>query len=121
MPAVPTEVVLEQYQLKSTFFAEKLKTLGFFQFASKIQKIIDDQGKTFNWISAISQLEMAAQPRMPVRPKETKTGIPNPSMIRTTGTLIVTAITGSTIRITFANNCSDSLPIFLSWNCHEVL
>jgi hypothetical protein len=49
MPQVPEEVILEQYQLKSTFFAEKLDSLGFFSFINKIKKIIDDSGDTYNW------------------------------------------------------------------------
>ena len=49
MPAVPTEVVLEQYQLRSTFFAEKLNDFGFFSFERKVKKIIKDQGDLFNW------------------------------------------------------------------------
>lgn len=49
MPLVPSEVILEQYQLRSTFFAEKLDEFGFFDFATKIHKIIQDQDNTFNW------------------------------------------------------------------------
>ena len=49
MPAVPAEVILEQYQLRSTFFAEKLGDFGFFDFEKKVQKIIDDQKDLFNW------------------------------------------------------------------------
>lgn len=49
MPAVPKEVILEQYQLRSTFFAKKLNDLGFFEYNSKINKIVKTQGKTFDW------------------------------------------------------------------------
>lgn len=49
MPAVPVEVILEQYQLRSTFFSEKLGEHGFFDFERKINKIIEDQKDLFNW------------------------------------------------------------------------
>jgi len=49
MPAVPAEVILEQYQLRSTFFAEKLSDFGFFDFEKKINKIIFDQEDLFCW------------------------------------------------------------------------
>lgn len=49
MPAVPAEVILEQYQLRSTFFAEKLNELGFFDFEKKVKKIIKDQEDLFSW------------------------------------------------------------------------
>lgn len=49
MPRVPKEVVLEQYQLKSTFFAEKLGEMGFFGFTEKVAKLIADQGDAFDW------------------------------------------------------------------------
>lgn len=49
MPVVPKEVILEQYQLRSTFFAKKLNELGFFGYKSKIGKIIKTQGDTFDW------------------------------------------------------------------------
>jgi len=49
MSVVPIEVILEQYQLRSTFFAEKLNEFGFFDFEKKIQKIIQDQESSFNW------------------------------------------------------------------------
>lgn len=49
MPSVPAEVILEQYQLRSTFFAEKLSDFGFFDFERKINKIIYDQEDLFCW------------------------------------------------------------------------
>jgi hypothetical protein len=49
MPAVPIEVILEQYQLRSMFFTKKLNELGFFGYMSKIEMIINSQGDTFDW------------------------------------------------------------------------
>ncbi len=49
MPTVPKEVILEQYQLKSTFFAEKLNEMGFFHFAERIGRIISNQSDAFAW------------------------------------------------------------------------
>lgn len=49
MPIVSAEVILEQYQLRSTFFAEHLHHLGFFDFEKKVNKIIKDQEGLFSW------------------------------------------------------------------------
>jgi len=49
MPAVPPEVTLEQYQLRSTFFAEKIGVFGFFDFEKKINKLVADQEHLFTW------------------------------------------------------------------------
>jgi len=49
MSLAPAEVILEQYQLRSTFFAEKLSGFGFFDFENKINKMIFDQGNLFCW------------------------------------------------------------------------
>jgi hypothetical protein len=49
MPKVPSEVILEQYQLRSTFFAEKLEEFGFHGFAERVDEVIAEKGDAISW------------------------------------------------------------------------
>lgn len=49
MPKVPAQVVHANYQLKSSFFYEKLRSLGYFEIFGKLKKVIEDQGNAYTW------------------------------------------------------------------------
>ncbi|HWR42279.1 XcyI family restriction endonuclease [Sporomusa sp.] len=49
MPKVPKEVIYESYVLKSTFFYNKLNSLGFFDLFQDIKKISEDNSSAFGW------------------------------------------------------------------------
>lgn len=49
MPKVPAEVILEQYQLRSTFFSESLLRDGYLEFQRKIETKSGDHRRTFDW------------------------------------------------------------------------
>lgn len=49
MSKAPAEVIYESYALKSSFFYEKLRELGYFDLHKKLTDIVADQGESYTW------------------------------------------------------------------------
>lgn len=49
MPIVPYEITKESYVLKSTFFYEKLVSLGFFTMFADVKVLAKENSKSFSW------------------------------------------------------------------------